>query len=192
MPSPRRGAAEPSNALSVTTQGQAMTSGRRERSSPSLSTLCGHPRPCSATPRTAATTPALSERTGVGHCHTRRCTLYGPPSTPPSSLSADEDRTVNHYASTLEAAPVWAQDTPRRHDRNEIRQDGRQLHDTAHHAFIRKRIVRHTCKSLSPWPIKGRVILKQPRIFGEENPSPCTFAIVPGSVAIAYRSHHRG
>jgi hypothetical protein len=32
--------------------------------------------------------------------------------------------------------------------------------------------------------------LKRPRIFGEENPSPCTFAIVPGSVAIAYRSHH--
>jgi hypothetical protein len=32
--------------------------------------------------------------------------------------------------------------------------------------------------------------VKRPRIFGEENPSPCTFAIVPGSVAIAYRSHH--
>jgi hypothetical protein len=47
---------------------------------------------------------------------------------------------------------------PRRHDRNEIRQDDRQLHDTAHHAFIRKRILRHACKSLSPWPIKGRVI----------------------------------
>jgi hypothetical protein len=38
---------------------------------------------------------------------------------------------------------------PRRHDRNEIRQDGRQLHDTAHHTFIRKRILRHACKSLS-------------------------------------------
>jgi hypothetical protein len=33
-------------------------------------------------------------------------------------------------------------------------------------------------------------IVKRPWIFGEENPSPCTFAIVPGSVAIAYRSHH--
>jgi hypothetical protein len=76
---------------------------------------------------------------------------------PPSSLSADEDRTVNHYASTLEVAPVRAQDVPRRHDRNEIRQDGRQLHDTAHHAFICKRIVQHACKSLSPWPIIGRV-----------------------------------
>jgi hypothetical protein len=33
-------------------------------------------------------------------------------------------------------------------------------------------------------------VVKRPRISGEENPSPCTFAIVPGSVAIAYRSHH--
>jgi hypothetical protein len=135
-----------------------MTSGWQERSSPSLSTLCGHTRPCSATPRTAATTPALLERTGAGRHHTCRCTSYGPPSTAPSSLSADDDRTANHYATTLEAAPVRAQDAPRRHDWNEIRQDGRQLHNTAHHAFTRRRIVWHACKSLSPWPIKGRAI----------------------------------
>jgi hypothetical protein len=30
-----------------------------------------------------------------------------------------------------------------------------------------------------------------PRVFGEENPSLCTFAIVLGSVAIAYRCHRR-
>jgi hypothetical protein len=29
------------------------------------------------------------------------------------------------------------------------------------------------------------------RVFGEENPTPCTLAIVPESVAIAYRTHHR-
>jgi hypothetical protein len=77
---------------------------------------------------------------------------------PPSSLSADEDRTVNRYPSTLEAAPVRVQGVPRRHDWSDIRQDGRQLHDTAHHAFIRGKIVRHACSSPSPWPIKGRVI----------------------------------
>jgi hypothetical protein len=76
----------------------------------------------------------------------------------PSSLSADGDRTANLYATTLEAAPVRAQDAPRRHGWNEIRQDGRQLHSTAHQAFTRRRIVRHACKSLSRWPIKGRVI----------------------------------
>jgi hypothetical protein len=135
-----------------------MTSGRRERSSPSLSTLCGHPRPCSTTPRTAATTQVLLERTGAGRRHTCRCTSYGPPSTAPSSLFADDDRTVNHYATNLEAAPVRAQDAPRRHDWIEIRQDGRQLHGTARHAFTRRRIVRHACKSLPPWPIKGRAI----------------------------------
>jgi hypothetical protein len=135
-----------------------VTSGWRERSSPSLSTLCGHPRPCSATPRTAATTPALLERMGMGRHHARRCTSYGPPSTAPSSLSADEDRTINHYASTLEAAPVRAQDAPRCHDQNEIRQDGCQFRGTTRHAFTRRRIVRHACKSPSPWPIKGGVI----------------------------------
>jgi hypothetical protein len=36
-----------------------------------------------------------------------------------------------------------------------------------------------------------RLWLKRPQIFNEENPSPCTFAIVPGSVAIVYRSHYR-
>jgi hypothetical protein len=39
----------------------------------------------------------------------------------PSSLLADDDRTTNHYATTLEAAPVRAQDAPRRHDWDEIR-----------------------------------------------------------------------
>jgi hypothetical protein len=41
---------------------------------------------------------------------------------------------------------------------DKIRQDGRQLHGTARHASTRRRIVRHACKSLSPWPIKGRAI----------------------------------
>jgi hypothetical protein len=29
------------------------------------------------------------------------------------------------------------------------------------------------------------------RVFCEENPTPCTLAIVPGSVAITYRTHYR-
>jgi hypothetical protein len=144
-----------------------MMSGRRERSSPSLSTLCGHPRTCSTTLRTAATSPALLERLRTGRRHTRRCTSYGPPLTAPSSLSVDEDRTANYYASTLEAGPVRAQDTPRHHDCSEIRQDRHQLHDTARHASSRRRIVWHACKSLSPWPIKGRVIRSHRRKTGQ-------------------------
>jgi hypothetical protein len=37
---------------------------------------------------------------------------------------------------------------------------------------------------------KGYVSTVKPRIF-IENPNPCTIAIVPGSVAIAYRTSHR-
>jgi hypothetical protein len=48
------GPAAPSNPSLVNLQGQTMTSGRRER----------HPRPCSATPGTAATTPALLSTRG--------------------------------------------------------------------------------------------------------------------------------
>jgi hypothetical protein len=70
--------AKPSNAFPVTTQGYAMTSGRRERSSPSLSALCGHPRHCSATPGTATTCPTLLERTGTGRRHARHCAAYRP------------------------------------------------------------------------------------------------------------------
>jgi hypothetical protein len=156
--SPRRGPAEPSNTLPVTTQGYAMTSGRRERPSPLLPVLCGHPCHCSATPRAAATLPTLLERTGTGHRHDRRCTSYGPPWTTPSSRSADDGRTTGHYTTILKAAPIPVQDAPRCHDWSKIHQDGRQLHGTACHASTRRRIVRYACKSPSPWPIKGRAI----------------------------------
>jgi hypothetical protein len=29
------------------------------------------------------------------------------------------------------------------------------------------------------------------RILGEENPTPCTLVIVPGSVAITYKTHYK-
>jgi hypothetical protein len=146
------------NAFSVTTQDYAVTSGRRERSSPSLSALCGHPRRCSAMPDTATTFPTLSKRTGTGRRHARHCTSYGTPLTAPSSWPTGGDRTANLYAATLEAAPIWAQDTPRRPNSSKIRQDGRQLRGTARHAFTRRKTVRHACKLLSPWPIKGGAV----------------------------------
>jgi hypothetical protein len=49
------GPAEPSNVFSALTQGHAVTSGRRDRSSPSLSTLCDHPRHCRTTRDTVTT-----------------------------------------------------------------------------------------------------------------------------------------
>jgi hypothetical protein len=135
-----------------------VTSGRRERPSPSLSALCGHPRHCSATLGTATTSSTLLKRTGTGRRHAHHCTSYGLPSTPLSSRPADGDRAVNLCATTLEAAPVRAQDSPRRPNRSEVRQDGRQLRHTTRHAFTRTRIVWYACKLLSPWPIKGGAI----------------------------------
>jgi hypothetical protein len=137
-----------------------VTSGQRERSSPSLSALCGHPRHCSATPGTATTSPTLLKRTGTGRRHDRHCTPYGPPLTAPSSRPTGGSRTANLYAATLEAAPVWAQDSSQRPYRSEIRQDGRQLRGTSSHSFTRRRTVRHACELLSPWPIKGGAVLQ--------------------------------
>jgi hypothetical protein len=142
----------------MTTQDCTVTSGRRERSSPSLSALCGHPRHCSATPGTTTTSPTLLECTGTGRRHARHCTPYRPPSTAPSSRPTGGGRTASLYATTLEVAPVQAQDSPRRPNRSEIRQDGRQLRGTARHASTRRRIVRHACKLLPPWPIKGGAV----------------------------------
>jgi hypothetical protein len=148
------------NAFSVTTQGYAVMSGRRERSSPSLSTLCGHPLHCSATPGTVTTSPTLLECAGTRRHHDRHCAAYGPPADDTLEPARGGGRTSNHYVATLEAAPVRAQDAPRRPDWSGIRQDGRQLRGTARHASTRREIVRHTCKLLPPWPIKGGAIPK--------------------------------
>jgi hypothetical protein len=138
------------DAFSMTTQDCTVTSGQRERSSPSLSALCSHPRHYSATPGTAMTSPTLMERTGTGRRHARHCTSYGPPSTAPSSRPTGGGRIGNLYTTTLEAALVRAHDSPRRLNRSEIRQDGRQLRGTARHASTRRKTVRHACKLLSP------------------------------------------
>jgi hypothetical protein len=88
--------------------------------------------------------PTLLGRAGTRRHHNRHCATYGPPSpsTAPSNRPTDGSRTTNHYAATLEAAPVRAQDASQRLNRSRIRQDGRQLHGTARHASTRREIVR--------------------------------------------------
>jgi hypothetical protein len=100
------------------------------------------------------------EHAGTGCRHACHCAPYGPLSTAPSSPL--EAAPVNHYASTLETAPVRAQDAPRRCDWSKIRQDGHQLYGTVRHTATRVGIVRHACNLLPPWPIKGRAA-PQPR-----------------------------
>jgi hypothetical protein len=94
------------------------------------------------------------EHAETGRRHASHCAAYGTLSAAPSS--PPEGAPVNHYAPTLEAAPVRVQDTSRRRDWSKIRQDGRQLPSTVRHAATRSKIVRHACKSPSPWSIKGR------------------------------------
>jgi hypothetical protein len=89
------GPAAPSNVFSVLTQDHAVTSGRRDRSSPSLSALCDHPRHCCTTPDTVATsrrcwgargqdiaTTATVPRTGPRQRHPRISPLRRPVNQP--------------------------------------------------------------------------------------------------------------
>jgi hypothetical protein len=145
------GPAAPSSPLLVTPQGQTVTSGRRSaipvavnpvRPSPPLLRHTAHCYNCSDAIEHAVT----------GRHHACYCTSYGSLSTAPSS--PPKDAPVNHHASTLEVAPVRAQDTPRCRDWSKIRQDGRQLYGTVRHTATRVETVRHACNLLPPWPIK--------------------------------------
>jgi hypothetical protein len=79
------GPAAPSNIFYVLIQGHAVTSGRRDRSSPSLSTFCGHPRHCRTTPNTMATSQRYGDKTSPQRplCHVRAPRQRNPPITPP-------------------------------------------------------------------------------------------------------------
>jgi hypothetical protein len=104
------GLAAPSNHFLVNLQGQAMTLGRRNaipvtvdpvRPSPCLQHHAGH---------------CYNNSSAVGHAGTGRrqachCNPYGSPST--ASSSPPEEATANHYAFTLEAAPVQVRNAQR-------------------------------------------------------------------------------
>jgi hypothetical protein len=126
------------NAFSMTTQDYTVTSGQREWSFRSLSALCGHPRHCNITPGTVTTSPTLLEHARTGRRHARHCASYGLPLTAPSSRPMGGGRTANLYATTLEAAPVRAQDPPQHPNRSEIRQDSHLLPGTVRHASTRR------------------------------------------------------
>jgi hypothetical protein len=153
--------AAPSNVFSVLMQGHAVTSGRRDRSSPSLSALCDHPRHCCTTPNTVATSRRCWGARGQDIATTATV-----PQRVPVNGTLESARyggqSTNRYTAALEAAPVRAQDAPRRLNRSGIRQDGRQLHNATRHTSTHRETVWHACKLISPWPIKGWAV-PQPR-----------------------------
>jgi hypothetical protein len=148
-----RGAAAPSNPFLVNLQGQTMTSGRRN----AIPATVGHVRPPPCLQHHAGhccNNSGAVRHAGTGRRHACHCTPYGSPST--ASSSPFEDATANHYALTLEAAPVPVRDTPQRQDRSKDRQDGRQLRGATRHTSPCSYTVRHACNSPPPWSIKGR------------------------------------
>jgi hypothetical protein len=118
------GPATPSNPSLMNPQGQTMTSGRRD----AIPATIGPVRPPLCLQRHAGhcyNNSGAVGHAGTGRCHACRCIAYESPST--ASSSPSEDATANHYAFTLEVAPVQVWDAPRRQDRGKDRQDGRQL-----------------------------------------------------------------
>jgi hypothetical protein len=127
--------------------------------------------------------PALLGRTGTRHRHNGHCATYGSRQRhlrtgPPRRQS------TNHYTAALEAAPVRAQDGARRFNRSGIRQDGRQLHNIVRHTSTRREIVRHACKLLPPWPIKGEAAPSR-RDTGRRTAITHTLSAFPTILALA-------
>jgi hypothetical protein len=98
--------------------------------------------------------PVLLGCTGTRHRHNGHCATYGSRQQHPRT-GLPRRQSTNRYTATLEAAPVRAQDAPRRLNRSGIGQDGRQLRSTVRHTSTRREIVQRACKMLPPWPIKG-------------------------------------
>jgi hypothetical protein len=103
-------------------QGQTMTSGRRD----TIPDTVGPVRPppfLQHHARHCYNNSSAVGHAGTGRRHAYHCILYGSPST--ASSSPSEDATDNHYAFTLEVAPIQVWDTSQRQDRGKDRQDGR-------------------------------------------------------------------
>jgi hypothetical protein len=187
MPCPRRGPTAPSNAFSVLKQGHAVTSGRRDRSSPLLSALCNHPRHCSTTLDTVVTSRRRWDARGQDVANSDHCAAYGPPSIAPSNQPTTA---ASQPTATPPPSKPLLYEHRTHHDAStgagfaRTRQDDRQLHNTARHTSTRRETVRHACKLLSPWPIKGGAV-PQPRDTGRRIANTHTLSAFSTILALA-------
>jgi hypothetical protein len=124
-PHPRKRTVEPSKGRRTTTprphKDNIVTSGRRDRSPPSPSVLCDHPRHpqhhpgnCITIPNTVGgrgdkTPPRRLLCRATRRRHAGCCAPRGLLSTAPSSPCTGDDQTGDPYNTTLEAAPGWIQ-----------------------------------------------------------------------------------
>jgi hypothetical protein len=133
-PSRRRGTAEPSNGSECFFYGYTSLRYDIRPAGTVFSVAVSPVRPSPPLQRHAGYCDDIPNAVGAhGDRTSPRPPLYlvRTPMTAPSSRSTDGGQTANLYATTLEAAPVQAQDSPRCPNRSEICQDGRQLRGTA-------------------------------------------------------------
>jgi hypothetical protein len=125
----------------------AVTSGQQSASPQSPPALCDQPRHRAAIPDASTSSPALWEPRSTGHRHADRCAASGLPSAEPSNQRTDGNQTRSSHATTLEAAPGRAQDSPRRLP--EARFARTTINSTtlcAMPPYVALRALRHDCK----------------------------------------------
>jgi hypothetical protein len=140
------GLAIPSNIFYVLMQDHTVTSGRRDRSSPSLSALCSHPRHCRTTPDAVATSQRCWDVRGQDIATTSIVSRTDFPSTTPSSwptMAAGQPTTAPQPSKLLLYKQRMHQDAP---------VPAPQHYSTYRYTY---RNSARACKLLPPWPIKG-------------------------------------
>jgi hypothetical protein len=152
--SPRRA----TDVYSTLAQDYVVTSGQRDRSPPSSSVLCGHPRRPITIPGTASPSPTLWGYGATRRRHASCCAPYGLLSAAPSSRRTDDDSTEDFNtppSKLLLGGHRACHNAP-----SEAR-----FARTAIHSVVMctipphvARTVRHACKLPPPWPIKGGVV----------------------------------
>jgi hypothetical protein len=80
--------------------------------------------------------PVLLGRAGTRHRHNSHCATYGLSVNDTLELAHHDGRSTNYCAAALEAAPVRAQDAPRRLNGSGTRQDGLPLRSTVRHTKL--------------------------------------------------------
>jgi hypothetical protein len=151
---------------STPTQDYVMTSGQQDRSPPSPSVLCGHPRRPNTIPGTASPSPTLWG--GMGRQDAATPDAVRPAASRQPHPWANVRTTTKREASTLPASKPFLDGYSARHDAPPKAGIARTaVYSTALYAIPPNvdKIVRHACKLPPPWPIKGEAV---PQLQGDD------------------------
>jgi hypothetical protein len=156
MPHPRKRTTGPSKGRRTTTprpcKDNTVTSGQQDRSPPSPSALCDHPRRPHAIPATASPSPTLWKRATTGRRHTSCCAPVRPHVN--GTLESSHGRSPN-------MRPLHRHPRSRSWTRHVAPPEARFARTSVYSAAMYTmplhvdKIVWHACKLQPPWPIKG-------------------------------------